>query len=68
MDEPETLVIENNIENNIGLEKQDEIICPECKENILIKIEDYKINLYDCKNKHNINTLFFKYIKYTIYK
>ena len=29
-----------------------EIICPECEENILIKIKDYKINLYDCKNGH----------------
>ena len=29
-----------------------EILCPECKENILININNYKINLYDCKNRH----------------
>ena len=28
------------------------IICPECKENILINIKDYKIHLYECKNGH----------------
>ena len=32
-----------------------DIICPECKENILLDIKNYKINLYECKNKHNIN-------------
>jgi len=26
--------------------------CPECKENIRIKFNDYKIKLYDCKNGH----------------
>ena len=31
----------------------EEIICPECKEKILIKINDYKINLNGCKNGHN---------------
>ena len=30
-----------------------EIICPQCKENILINFNDYKINLHNCKNKHN---------------
>ena len=34
-----------------------EIICPECKENILINIKDYKINLYDCKNEHKIENI-----------
>jgi len=37
-----------------------EIICPECKENILIKIEDYKINLYNCKNGHKYNNILIK--------
>ena len=32
-------------------------ICPECNENIILEIKDYKINLYDCKNKHNINNI-----------
>ena len=33
----------------------EEIICPECEENILIKIDNYRINLKGCKNGHNIN-------------
>jgi len=34
-----------------------EIICPECKKNILINIKDYKINLYECKNGHKIENI-----------
>lgn len=34
-----------------------QIICPECKENIRISIDDYKIRLYDCANSHNINNI-----------
>ena len=33
------------------------IICPECGENAQIKIEDFKINLYGCKNGHNIKNI-----------
>ena len=40
----------NAIINNII--KSNEVICPECKENCLIKIKDYNILLYDCKNNH----------------
>ena len=29
-----------------------EVICPICKENCLMKIEEYKLKLYNCKNKH----------------
>jgi len=36
-----------------------EIICPECKENILLNIKDYKINLYECKNGHKIENILF---------
>ena len=32
-----------------------EIICPECKENIKFKFEDYNISLYECKNKHDLD-------------
>ena len=39
------------------LQKSKYIICPECKENIRIKIKDYKIELYDCQNSHNIKNL-----------
>ena len=34
-----------------------QIICPECKENIRISIDDFKIRLYDCINSHNINNI-----------
>ena len=30
--------------------KSNEIICLKCNENILAKIEDFRITLYDCKN------------------
>ena len=33
------------------------IICPECGENAQIKIEDFKINLFGCKNGHNIKNI-----------
>ena len=33
--------------------RSEDIICPECKENIFIDIKKFKINLHDCKNKHN---------------
>jgi len=52
------LVNENNetiINDNI--KKSKEIICPKCNENILIKIDDYKINLFNCKNNHQINNI-----------
>ena len=42
-------------EHNI---KSKNIICPECKEDIKSKIEDYVINLYECKNKHDIDNIF----------
>ena len=52
------ILVYNN--KNIKKEKNiipNEIICPECKENILINIENYKINLYDCKNGHKIENI-----------
>ena len=36
------------------IQESKEIICPECKEPCLIKIEDYHIKLYECKNGHII--------------
>ena len=36
------------------LVKSKYIICPECKENARILINDYKITLYDCKNGHEM--------------
>ena len=40
--------------------KSKEVICPKCNENILLNLKEYKINLYDCKNKHNINNILFE--------
>ena len=40
--------------------KSKEIICPKCLEEINIKIHDYKISLYGCKNGHKINDMNFK--------
>ena len=54
------LVNENNetiIKDNIKESK--EIICPNCNENILIKFNEYKINLFNCKNNHKKNNILF---------
>ena len=45
--------------NNIIRSK--EVICPRCKENCFIKIKDYKIILYDCKQNHETNISMNKY-------
>jgi len=37
-----------------------EIICPICQENIFMKINNYKINLSQCKNGHNKNNILLK--------
>ena len=39
------------------LVKSKYIICPKCNENTKIKINDYKIYLYDCKNDHKIGNI-----------
>jgi len=49
--------------NNEGKNKINEIIskdiiCPECKENALINIENFKITLSGCKNNHIKNNIF----------
>jgi len=51
------LVYNNKIDKNEKEIISNEIICPICKENILINIKDYKINLYECKNGHKIDNL-----------
>ena len=35
--------------------KSKNIICPKCNENIKFNIDNYNINLFECKNKHNID-------------
>lgn len=37
--------------------KSQEVICPKCGEYTRINIKDYKITLFYCKNKHEINNI-----------
>ena len=37
--------------------KSKNIICPKCNENIKMDLKDYKINLFDCINGHNIDNI-----------
>ena len=44
------------IDDNNTKARAKNIICPKCSENIKIKkIENYKIDLYECKNNHKYN-------------
>jgi len=43
--------IEEN-DDDKKLVKPKNIICPDCGEDIIIKFENYKINLFECKNNH----------------
>ena len=49
------IVVYDNIINNVNkiLKRSNEIICPECYKNIFMKIDNYKIKLNNCINKHN---------------
>ena len=51
------LVQSNNDNKEIKEIASKDIICPICEENILMNIEDFKINLYGCKNNHIINNI-----------
>ena len=53
------IIVKSNDDNNEEIKKiiSQDIICPECGENILINIKDFKINLYGCKNNHKINNI-----------
>jgi len=53
------LVYDINKEEDKSIIKSNEIICPECGEICKIKFNNYKISLYECKNKHEINNLSF---------
>lgn len=46
---------------NNNIIESEEIICPECKENILISIKDYRISMHNCnncKNNHKFENTF----------
>ena len=42
------------------IKKSKEIICPKCHENIFVEINEYKINLFNCKKNHNKNDILLK--------
>ena len=48
--------INNNINNN-NIIQSPEVICPICKEPCYLKVEDYKISLYGCKQGHKQDNL-----------
>ena len=50
---------EENENDLMNLKKSKDIICPVCKEICLIKFNDYKITLYNCKNKHYFTNILF---------
>ena len=55
------IAIDNNTnKNEIKLIISKDIICPECQENILLDIKDFKINLKGCKNNHIQNNILLK--------
>ena len=48
------LVYDNNdINDNNNIKRSNEIICPECYKNALLEIDNYKIRIKNCINKHN---------------
>ena len=47
----DTIIKEDN------LIKSKEILCPDCNEDILINFNEYKINLFNCKNNHQRNNI-----------
>ena len=55
-------ILVNNFEqttifNKKNIIKSKYVICPKCQEHCRIEIKDYKINLYECKNKHKNSDL-----------
>ena len=53
-----------NIKN---LKKSKNIICPECNENIRIKIDAQKITLYECRNNHKKDDILLEQFEKTQY-
>ena len=52
-------IIVNDIvkEETKSLKKSQYIICPKCKENAIIAIENYRVRIHDCRNGHNIDNI-----------
>ena len=49
---------ERQLESHDCIIKSGKIICPECQEDIKFFIDDYTINLFECKNNHDIDNIF----------
>ena len=65
----EMIVCKNNstiINNNHNIKSTD-IICRTCLGNSRIKIEDYKIKIFECENGHSFSDIFFKDFENTQY-
>ena len=54
---------DNNINDNNNIIRSKNIICPECNEDIKMKINNYKIDLFECKNNHYIKQISFNEFK-----
>ena len=50
------IMAENSNQDNV-ITKSKDIICPECKEPCRIKMENYKLKLYECVNGHVRNDI-----------
>ena len=48
---------DENINDNSMIIRSKNIICPKCNEDIKMRIYNYKIDLFECKNGHNINNI-----------
>ena len=57
--DPIILVIDNSNNEDDVILNSNNIICPKCKTCSRISINNYKIRLYDCENKHNIEGILF---------
>ena len=61
------VLVTKNDNNNENLNEiiSKNIICPICKENILINIKNFKINLSGCKSNHVHNNILLTLFKET---
>ena len=48
-------IIEDNTKKNEVISNN--LICPKCKNVTLIDFKDFKVNLFGCKNNHNLNDI-----------
>ena len=59
------IIVYNTKENEKKPAISTDIICPECKENILLDIRNFKINSNGCKNNHTQNNILLNLFKVT---